>query len=116
MVSKSLWLKVLQRDVSCWHCGRMDDTLVPQHRKNRGMGGSKLLDVPSNLIALCSAANVLMESDAEFREKAIFYGWKLESWQFPDSVAVYDAMKGDWFLIDDDWSRTLFRIDLGVEN
>lgn len=112
MVSRAVWSLVLQRDVCCWHCGRMDDTLVPQHRINRGMGGSKLLDVPSNLIALCSDANVLMESNAEFRERALLCGWKLERYKFPAQVPVYDFMKGDWFVLDDDWNKTLFRVDL----
>jgi hypothetical protein len=112
MVSKAVWFRVVKRDVRCWHCGTTDDTLVPQHRINRGMGGSKLLDVPSNLIALCSAANVLMESNAVFREKALRCGWKLERFQFPDQVPIYDFMADDWFLIDDDWNRTLYRLSL----
>lgn len=112
MVSKTLWAKVLERDVCCWHCGRMDETLVPQHRINRGMGGSKLLDTPSNLIALCSASNVLMESDSEFREKSLMNGWKLERYKFPEQTPVYDFMKGDWFLIDNDWNKTPYRLFL----
>jgi hypothetical protein len=76
------------------------------------MGGSKLLDIPSNLIALCSEANVLMESNAVFRDKALLYGWKLERFRFPDQTPVYDFMKGDWFLIDNDWNRTLYRLSL----
>lgn len=112
MVSKSVWNQLLKRDVCCWHCGRIDDTLVPQHRINRGMGGSKLLDTPSNLIVLCSAANTLMESDAGFRERALLCGWKLERFKFPSSTPLFDFVKGDWFLIDDDWNRTLYRLDL----
>jgi hypothetical protein len=110
MVSKTVWAKVLQRDVCCWHCGRIDDTLVPQHRINRGMGGSKLLDTPSNLVALCSESNVLMESDSEFREKALMYGWKLMRYQIPKNTPIYDFYKGDWFLVDDNWNKIPYRL------
>ena len=107
MVSKTVWAKVLERDVCCWHCGRIDDTLVPQHRINRGMGGSKLLDTPSNLVAMCSESNLLMESDAEFREKAIAFGWKVQKYNKPDQIGIYDFYKGQWFLIDNNWNKTL---------
>jgi hypothetical protein len=110
MVSKTIWAKVLERDVCCWHCGRIDDTLVPQHRVNRGMGGSKLLDTPSNLVAMCSESNLLMESNAEFREKALQYGWKLERYKFPEATPIYDFYKGDWFLIDNQWNKTPYRL------
>lgn len=76
------------------------------------MGGSKLLDTPSNLIALCSDANVLMESNAEFRDNSLVKGWKLERYKFPEQTPVYDFMKGDWFLIDNDWNKTLYRLNL----
>jgi len=109
MVSKSIWAKVLERDVCCWHCGRTDDTLVPQHRINRGMGGSKLLDTPSNLVALCSESNVLMESNSDFREKSLMFGWKLQRHQKPDEQPIYDFMKGDWFLIDNDWNKIKYQ-------
>jgi hypothetical protein len=74
------------------------------------MGGSKLLDTPSNLVAMCSESNLLMESDAEFREKALQCGWKLERYKFPEQTPIYDFYKGDWFLIDNDWNKTPYRL------
>jgi len=57
--------KFLNRDKACVHCGTTDSTLIPQHRINRGMGGSKLLNKPSNIVVLCSAFNGLIEANAE---------------------------------------------------
>jgi hypothetical protein len=76
------------------------------------MGGSKLLDIPSNLVAMCSESNLLMESNAEFREKALVYGWKLERYKFPEATPIYDFYKGDWFLVDNDWNKTPYRLTL----
>ncbi len=47
-IPKKILKQVQGRDPYCWHCGREDD-LVPHHRINRGMGGSKLLDIPREL-------------------------------------------------------------------
>jgi len=110
MVSKAIWGRLLKRDGRCWHCGLDDDTLIPQHRINRGMGGSKLLNRASNLIVLCSAANVLMESDSIFRARALFYGWKLERMSVADEMPVYDLGRAEWFLIDDDFNRVSYRM------
>jgi hypothetical protein len=51
-----------------------------------------------------------MESNAEFREKALQYGWKLERYKFPEQTPIYDFYKGDWFLIDDEWHKTPYRL------
>lgn len=97
--------RLLSRDQHCLHCGSVDDTLVPQHRSNRGFGGSKLRDVPSNLIVLCAVANGLCESDARFAAKARVLGWKLSRWDDPRSVPVFDLFSGVWLILGDDWSR-----------
>jgi hypothetical protein len=53
-VPKKVLKQVQERDSHCWHCG-VEEDLVPHHRKNRGMGGSKLLDTPDNLMMVCAA-------------------------------------------------------------
>lgn len=93
---------LLDRDGYCLHCGETE-AISPNHRKNRGMGGSKLRDVPSNLMILCSSMNSLIESDNRWAELAKKYGWKLEGWQDPQAVPVYDAIKAEWFLLTDDY-------------
>lgn len=97
--------KFLARDGRCYHCGTTGDTLIPQHRINRGSGGSKTRDVPSNIIVMCSEANGRMESEAAFARMARSYGWKLSSWQDPLECQVFDVVSGQWFLLDDDYNR-----------
>jgi hypothetical protein len=65
-MNKKMFQKFIDRDGVCPHCLKSDDTLVPQHRAGRGMGGSRSLDRPSNIIVLCSEANFLLEANAEF--------------------------------------------------
>jgi hypothetical protein len=103
-MNKKTFQKFIDRDGCCPHCGTDDDTLVPQHRANRGMGGSRSLDRPSNIIVLCSAANLLLETDAKFAEFGRELGWKLTRNQVPEftPVLLYD---GFW-LIDNDFNKT----------
>ena len=98
--------KYLRRDGGCVHCGAIE-TAVPQHRINRGMGGSKLLNRPSNIIALCAEMNGLIESDATQAQLARHYGWKLDSWNDPEFYAVYYATEGRWYYLDDFYDRQL---------
>lgn len=100
--------KFLRRDGGCVHCGAID-TAVPQHRINRGMGGSKLLGQPSNILALCSEMNGLIESDATKAQLARHYGWKLERWENPELVAVWYLLEGAWFFLDEFYGRSLRR-------
>jgi hypothetical protein len=69
-MNKKMFQKFIDRDGVCPHCLKSDDTLVPQHRAGRGMGGSRSLDRPSNIIVLCSEANFLLEANAEFAARA----------------------------------------------
>jgi hypothetical protein len=101
--------KYLVRDERCWHCGFADDTLVPQHRVNRGMGGSKQRHRPSNIIVLCSQINGLIEADPKAAQLARDFGWKLPSWVDPTQARVFDAYSGQWFLLDDDFNRQLIK-------
>lgn len=70
------------------------------------MGGSKLKDRPSNIIAMCSEINYLMEADAEWHALAKKYGWKIGGWANPLILPVYDAFTGFWFRLDDNYKRT----------
>jgi hypothetical protein len=96
--------KLLDRDVCCLHCGETE-AISPNHRVNRGMGGSKILDRPANLIVLCSEMNSLIESNWFHRELAIQYGWKLERWQSPEDCPVFDSRLWQWFKLDNDYNR-----------
>lgn len=96
--------RFLNRDKHCLHCGT-DTTLIPQHRINRGMGGSKKRDTPSNIIVLCAAFNGLIESDADAAEMARLSGWKLYSWDNPAETPVFDNNLDKWFVLDEKFGR-----------
>lgn len=97
----------LARDLHCvCGCVGREDTLVPQHRINRGMGGSKLLDRPSNVLVMCSYINGMIEADAVTADIAREYGWKLQRWETPEQVPFYDLATRTWNLIDNDYNRT----------
>jgi hypothetical protein len=110
-MTKKEFDKYLARDKGCWHCGDTGDTLVPQHRQSKQMGGSKLLDKPSNIIVFCSEANGLLESNAKFAELGRKFGWKLRRGQAPETTPVF--MHNDWFLLDNNYNR--IKIDLDYE-
>jgi hypothetical protein len=69
------------------------------------MGGSRVRDVPSNLVVLCSTLNGLIESDARWARVAKEYGWKLDTWQDPLIEPVFDFQVNAWFLLDDHYAR-----------
>ncbi len=96
--------KLLARDGYCLHCGETT-AVSPNHRINRGMGGSKHRDQPSNLVVLCSLFNGLIESDAQSAALAKQYGWKLQQWQDAGKEPVYDRVSGLWFYLDDNFRR-----------
>jgi hypothetical protein len=107
----------LERDrQSCVHCGMSDATLIPQHRKNRGMGGSKTRDVPSNIVVMCSKLNWLIEADATWAIIAKERGWKLESWQDPLDTPVYYAHDGKYYILDNDFHRRAVREETDADN
>lgn len=91
------------RDTHCYHCGQTND-LVPHHRRNRAMGGSKLLDKLSNLILVCSAYNGAMEADATIASQARDFGHKLGQWDNFDTP-VFDKVSRRWFMITDNGDK-----------
>ena len=96
--------KFVERDKGCLHCGETE-AIAPNHRINRGMGGSKLRDNPSNIVVLCSVVNGLIESDAKWRRQAISWGWKLPSWEDSLYAPVYDFQTFTWWSLDDKFGR-----------
>jgi hypothetical protein len=103
-MDKKRFQKFIQRDEGiCCHCGTDDDTLVPQHRLGRGLGGSKERDVPSNIILICSLANGQLESNATFAQMGRDFGWKLRQGQDPKKVPVWLA--DGWYLLDDEYGK-----------
>jgi hypothetical protein len=103
-MNKKTFQKFIDRDTRCPHCGKDDDTLVPQHRAGRGIGGSRSLDRPSNIIVMCSEANFLLEANARFAQIGREMGWKLRRDQVPEFTPVYLA-DGFW-LLDNDFNKT----------
>jgi hypothetical protein len=108
MMNRREFDKLLARDKHCLHCGKTDDTLIPQHRANRGFGGAgrkSTLNNASNLIVFCAEANGLIESDAVWADRARLFGWKLSRWADPTATPVYDLPNAVYCIIGDDWSR-----------
>lgn len=98
--------KYLARDLHCpCGCVGKEDTYVPQHRAGRGMGGSKTLDRPSNIIVLCSLVNGAIEYDPEWAARARDFGWKLSRWQKPEESPFFDRTDATWHVIDDEFNR-----------
>jgi hypothetical protein len=104
---KSLTL-LRARDPHCWHCGTPDD-LVPHHRKNRGLGGSKLLDGLDNLMLVCAFYNGEMESTSQVAIQARGYGHKLARWEATDKP-VFDCPTFTWYMLGEDGARVVVNI------
>lgn len=96
-LTKAMLDKLRSRDKLCWHCGENDD-LVPHHRRNRGMGGSKQLDRLDNLMMVCAIYNGMMESDSATARNARDLGHKLNSWQ-EFSEPVFDTPNRTWYVL-----------------
>lgn len=101
----------LDRDGGCVHCGEQE-AVAPHHRANRGHGGSKKLDRPSNIIVLCSVMNGLIESDPKLADMARQYGWKISRYQEPSDVAVFYPAANAWFRLRDDFGVEQVEQDL----
>lgn len=94
--------RYLDRDGGCIHCGDLE-AVAPHHRANRGHGGSKRLDRPSNIIVLCSVINGLMESDARIAQLGRDCGWKISRYDEPADIPVYYPRLNAWLRLDDDY-------------
>lgn len=106
-VNKTVERLVYARDdYRCVHCGATEG-LSLQHRINAGMGGSKRLHVPSNLIVFCAIENALLESDPRKAKIGRLNGWKLKSYETPSRAPVYYPMLDEWFVLDDTGGRVL---------
>lgn len=94
-------------DAHCYSCGTTEG-LVPQHRINRGAGGRKSLDIPSNILTFCGICNGDLEADADRAQRAREYGWKLSDGEQPYLLVrpVYDRWAQQWFWLDDAHHRT----------
>lgn len=97
--------KYLDRDGGCVHCG-ITEAVSPHHRANRGMGGSKKKDVPSNIVVLCSRMNDLVERSQSHLLQARMAGWKLWQGEEPSQTPLWDANRREWVLLGDDYTRT----------
>lgn len=109
-LSKKTLKLLFDRDSHCWHCGREDD-LVPHHRINRGMGGSKKLDGLQNLILVCAVWNGEMESVSRAAQTARGWKHKLSVWDSVD-LPVFDAYSFSWYVLMPDGSKVKESIDL----
>ena len=96
--------KLRERDQWCWHCGQYEN-LVPHHRANRGMGGSKVADNLQNVILVCAAYNGAMESDAAVANLARDLGHKLSKFLSP-SEPVFDNYAKRWYYLDTKGNKT----------
>ena len=86
---------------------------MPHHRRNRGMGGSKLLDTLDNLMMVCAIYNGAMESDPRVASQARAWNHKLPVWE-KENLPVFDRAGGWWYLQPDgtkkrsDWEDAAF--------
>ena len=108
MMNRREFARLLERDQSCVHCGSVTDTLIPHHRANRGMGGSKVRDTPSNIVLLCAEANNRLESDWRFASYGRKMGWKVSTHLNPAEVPVFHAGFGEFWVLLDDWSKIVW--------
>jgi hypothetical protein len=69
------------------------------------MGGSKVRDVPSNIIVICSWLNSAMESDPKVAEQARRLGWKLKAGDDPKAEPIYHYSM-QWRMLTDDFNFT----------
>jgi hypothetical protein len=85
---------------SAW-TGVYSETLVPQDRANRGMGGFKGSVRLSNYVWLESWINGLIESDAKWAAEARRRGIKISRYDDPEQAWITHAVHGRVRLLDD---------------
>ena len=89
--------RVVEAHPYCPHCGATEG-LQTHHRRNRGMGSSKLLDRFDNLLRVCAYLNYAMESDAALASEARDMGWKLGHWDSFEHP-YFDRVKMTWYTL-----------------
>jgi hypothetical protein len=99
----------------CAWCGVYcdTDTLVPQHRANRQMGGRPSAMVAENLVWLCSRINGLIESSAAYADTARVRGIKISTYYNPAHVPVW--LDEAWWLLNPDGTRSQLTWDEAAE-
>ena len=108
-VPKKLVKTLQERDQHCWHCGAEGEMLVPHHRRGRGIGGSKLLDTPENLMMICGQWNGDLESDLVSMRRGRGWGHKLS---FGDSfdMPVFDLFTMSWWTLLPDGTKVRLEV------
>ncbi len=99
-------------DVCAW-TGVNTGRLVPQHRSNRGMGGSKAANRVENGLLLDSLINGLIESDPTYQREAIRRGIKISLHADPLLVPVFLAAEQAWYLLAADGTKTRVNKEVG---
>lgn len=88
----------------CLMCGTEADNI--HHRRRKGMGGSALLEQPSNLVTLCGLGNA-SGCHGEVHQnpwEAHCEGWLLYSGEIAAETPVMTRF--GWVLLDDEGGRT----------
>jgi len=96
-LSPKLRKLIEERDGHCYHCGKTEGLQI-HHRKNKGIGGSKLLDTPDNLIQVCAEWNYAIEANAELAASARGWGHKLPVWESLEHP-VFDRVEFRWYFL-----------------
>jgi hypothetical protein len=112
MLNKKLITALRARDQLCWHCGEQDD-LVPHHRRNRGSGGSRLLDTLDNLMMVCARYNGEMESVSSVAQSARELGHKLSKFDKSNPPA-FDKTTGIWFTLTEAGEKLPTEVERGL--
>lgn len=107
VISPKIRKQIFARDGGCVVAGSAWGFLYPcrgpwtvQHRKARGMGGSKTLDTVDNLLTMCEFHNQLDMSNADFRVECYWRGWSIPRFNggvIPQVIPV--KYVDGWFLL-----------------
>jgi len=91
VVSTSAWCAM-------WPC---DGILTIQHRRGKGMGGSKKADEMWNLVPMCLGHNTLETANAEFHQVCVQHGWSVPRWSGIPSSKWIPVWNDGWWLLGD---------------